>query len=91
MLRAQNPSMGRSCGVPRVLGLAQLYLGVLSFNLILLNRNLLPLTANSAVTIPAGVTVVVDVQLPQLTSITVDGTLVLRNLGTPQNIQVRGR
>ncbi len=59
--------------------------------LILLNRNLLPLTANSAVTIPAGVTVVVDVQLPQLTSITVDGTLVLRNLGTPQNIQVRGR
>ncbi len=47
--------------------------------------------ANSAVTIPAGVTVVVDIQLPQLTSITVDGTLVLRNLGTPQNIMVRGR
>lgn len=44
--------------------------------------------ANANVTIPAGVTIVVDTALPVLYSITVAGTLVFKNTGSLQNVQV---
>lgn len=52
------------------------------------------LTANSHdlaggdVTILAGDVVVVDIAIPVLNTIVVNGTLILKNLGTPQNIAV---
>ncbi len=44
--------------------------------------------AGADVVIPTATVVVVNIQLPVLRSITINGTLIFKNLGFAQNVQV---